>query len=598
MATGGVPASDPDHTECSVCLESMDTKDPRLLTCGHPFCSPCIQKLAANDSITCPICREETKLPNGVVEKLPKYDLIKESSRNCGVCLRHNKQVKVTHKCDQCPVKMICGSCADMHSLLPPLMSHKIKIIKVDESQKADICQVHTQPLDYYCSECQIALCFHCMFIKEHKGHENKITDIEQGVSGLKKVIAGINQELLQSDRILKWNIRCINLEINTMKTSKKELVSLRKLLQHHMTLTVESTQILSEHQQELENQMLTLKEMKRESESLQKDFLGTDEFSKHAYLKEAKEYISKAKSVLKDLQKPVDGFTTAKYIPGDLCGAVGNLQFRFHPAKQFSSEELSLKNPELIKHLKAEGILQLQYPREILSVGDETVILVDEGFNDLQRIDIEGNIVQVYNMEKAIKSAAIERDTLFIACQDKTITIININQSKPRVTYKADVDNIGRVTARGMKVYVSNWTRNGKIYECDNEQTNVCLSDLDNPWYLNCADVNGEPLFIVTEYGKRRINIYDSSWKLVLSIDTRLGSTLKNPRGSVITPGGKVLVADYETSVISEFNMDGIFIRDILKSPAINNPNGILYDSPWLWVTEATPALKLFKVE
>ena len=593
MATGGVPASDPDHTECSVCLESMVTKDPRLLTCGHPFCSPCIQKLASNDSITCPICREKTKLPKGVIKKLPKY-IFKDSSGNCGVCLQHNKQVKITHKCDECPGKMICGSCADMHSLLPPLMLHKIKIIKEDKSQKADICQVHTQPLDYYCSECQIALCFHCMFIKEHKGHENKITDIEQGVSGLKKVIAGIKQELLQSDRILKRKIRYINQEINNMEASNKKLVSLRELLEHHIKLTAESTQILSEHQQELQNQMVTLKEKEMESGSLQKEI---EEFTGQTYLMAATEYLSRAKSVIKDLQKPADGFTTAKYIPGNLRGGVGNLQFKFHATRQFSTEELSLKNLELINEIQA-GVLQVTDPQEILSVGDGTVILVNEGLDDLQRIDIEGNVVQVYSVGKAIQSAAIERDTLFIACQDKTITMVNIDQSKPRVTYKADVDRLERVTARGMKVYVSNLSGNGEIYECDNGQTNVCLSGLESPHYVNCADVNGEPLFIVTEYGKKRIKIYDSSWKVVLSIDTRLGSTLQNPRGCVITPGGKVLVADCDASVISEFNMDGVFIRDILKSPAINRPNGILYDSPWLWVTEATPALKLFKVE
>ena len=598
MATGGVPASDPDHTECSVCLESMVTKDPRLLTCGHSFCSPCIQKLATNDSITCPICREETKLPTGVVEKLPKYGLNKESSGICGVCLQHNKQVKVTHKCDQCPGKMICGSCADMHSLLPPLMSHKIKIIKEDESLKADICQVHTQPLDYYCSECQIALCFHCMFIKEHKGHENKITDTEQGVSVMKKVIEGINQELLQSEIILKKKIRYITQQRNTMETSHKELVSLRKLLEQHMKQTAESTQILSEHQQELENQTLTLKDMERESETLQKEALDIEEFTGNTYLMAATKYLSKAKSVIKDLQKPVDGFTTAKYIPGNLCGDVGNLQFKIHPTRQFSAEELSLKNPELIKDIQAGGTLQIKNPREILSVGDGTVILVNQGLDDLQRIDIEGNVVQVYSIGKAIRSAAIEMDNLFIACQDKTLTIMNIGQSKPRVTYNTDIDDLWCVTARGTKVYVSAWSSNGKIYECDNGQTNICLSELNFPWFMNCADVNGERLFIVTEYGKRRINIYDSSWKLILSIDTRLGSTLKNLRGSFITPGGKVLVADYETSVISEFNMDGIFIRDMLKSPAINKPNGILYDSPWLWVTEATPALKLFRVE
>ena len=59
-------------TECTVCMEQFDEEDrcPRLLACGHTFCHICLTQLldssAKDDALTCPKCRQENPVPNGV----------------------------------------------------------------------------------------------------------------------------------------------------------------------------------------------------------------------------------------------------------------------------------------------------------------------------------------------------------------------------------------------------------------------------------------------------------------------------------------------------------------------------------------------------
>ena len=61
--------------ECPVCCESFDGQDvsPRMLSCGHSFCTSCLERLlATDDKITCPTCRVEVKVPQAGVAGLPK----------------------------------------------------------------------------------------------------------------------------------------------------------------------------------------------------------------------------------------------------------------------------------------------------------------------------------------------------------------------------------------------------------------------------------------------------------------------------------------------------------------------------------------------
>ena len=90
MAT--VAATAADRLQCGVCCERFDegARCPRLLGCGHTFCTHCLERLprdqpaakakarakAAAATISCPSCREPTALPAAGVAALPKNFIV------------------------------------------------------------------------------------------------------------------------------------------------------------------------------------------------------------------------------------------------------------------------------------------------------------------------------------------------------------------------------------------------------------------------------------------------------------------------------------------------------------------------------------------
>lgn len=72
----GSPQDDVEDTECAVCFCAYDNvfKTPKLLACGHTFCLECLARInvtsAELKTLSCPICREVTRLPHG--QDLPR----------------------------------------------------------------------------------------------------------------------------------------------------------------------------------------------------------------------------------------------------------------------------------------------------------------------------------------------------------------------------------------------------------------------------------------------------------------------------------------------------------------------------------------------
>lgn len=88
QSKAGPPEDDMEDTECAVCFCTYDNvfKTPKLLACGHTFCLECLARInvtsAELKTLSCPICREMTKLPHGqdlprlgnnldIIDKLP-----------------------------------------------------------------------------------------------------------------------------------------------------------------------------------------------------------------------------------------------------------------------------------------------------------------------------------------------------------------------------------------------------------------------------------------------------------------------------------------------------------------------------------------------
>ena len=84
--------------QCSVCTECYDDKKkcPRLLSCGHSFCSSCLEKLLHDKTIACPTCRNPIVVPTGVqglIKNFALLDFVKEAHKTGSPhCPEHNDQ--------------------------------------------------------------------------------------------------------------------------------------------------------------------------------------------------------------------------------------------------------------------------------------------------------------------------------------------------------------------------------------------------------------------------------------------------------------------------------------------------------------------------
>ena len=167
MATGGAACVEELYSfelfECSVCLESLINKQPRLLSCGHTFCTPCLQQLPGGNTVHCPKCRSPTRLPPGGVQALPKNTDISKirererelSSRNeyyRQMCRKRN--AKVEFLCTVCPKGQICQGCCNKHKIIPALKSHQIFPMKktqiLQEEKHQEKCKEHGELLEYF----------------------------------------------------------------------------------------------------------------------------------------------------------------------------------------------------------------------------------------------------------------------------------------------------------------------------------------------------------------------------------------------------------------------------------------------------------------
>ena len=164
----------------------MVNKQPRILPCGHTFCTPCIISLVATGtSIVCPKCSGYFRLPVGGVAHIPintdlrkmreREDELAQSGEKCQLCKK--KYAKVEYICSDCPFRLVCQACADRHKKLPVLQSHNIVPLekkRTNEPEDHEKCVKHDQLLEYFCSHCEDALCAVCLFEPTHEDHSDK----------------------------------------------------------------------------------------------------------------------------------------------------------------------------------------------------------------------------------------------------------------------------------------------------------------------------------------------------------------------------------------------------------------------------------------
>ena len=191
--------------ECSLCFELM--QEPKLLSCTHTFCKDCLAKLyqcqRKTDQISCPMCRQTTKLQNGDVSRLQTNVPIKamigdvqSAKRNCTVCEPEAKSIATAY-CQTC-VEYMCNSCLEPHNKFRKNKDHEV--CSVDDINKGKVqvkrfCRDHPQEEKLWvCTTCNCLICFRCRVL-QHSDSNHKLETVTDFQKCMKDQIESLKKK-------------------------------------------------------------------------------------------------------------------------------------------------------------------------------------------------------------------------------------------------------------------------------------------------------------------------------------------------------------------------------------------------------------------
>ena len=172
---------------CSVCYESFEGRNPKLLNCFHAFCCDCIQTIldakvsavgrSGEKILLCPLCNTPTNVPRGDAVSLPTYfhvnaiqTVMKQLTERhyiCDFCQLASSQLDVCSYCLQCTT-VICVTCKPKHDQAHP--RHR-QVSVTAQTIVHLMCHEHNRHVEYFCMNCMKTICDRCR-IKEHLNHE------------------------------------------------------------------------------------------------------------------------------------------------------------------------------------------------------------------------------------------------------------------------------------------------------------------------------------------------------------------------------------------------------------------------------------------
>ena len=174
-------------TRCSICYEHYNdqSKCPRMLSCGHSFCSSCLERLHHGNTIDCPTCRNPVVVPSGVqglsknfalldiVNETPKQNAGSTGLHDCEAC--GDEKHPANFRCLDCKENM-CKTAAQFHTRNKTSRDHQVVTLEELEAnpQLASVsltCQKHNDKFRFFDERCGQVVCRECIAL-EHFGHE------------------------------------------------------------------------------------------------------------------------------------------------------------------------------------------------------------------------------------------------------------------------------------------------------------------------------------------------------------------------------------------------------------------------------------------
>ena len=639
MATGGAAGEEELYSfelfECSICLESLINKQPRLLSCGHTFCTPCLQQLSGGNRVNCPKCRSPTQLPPGGVQDLPKntdigkmrereQELSARSEYYCQMCRK--KDANVEFFCTACPRGQICQGCCHKHKIIPALKSHQIFPVEKTqtEGKHEEKCKQHGDLLEYFCPQCDEAICVTCTCDPQHEQHCGQIVDLKTGLQELKQSMNKLCETFKDSVKKVEICSEFLKQDVDSVKESKKDLSTKCQEMEMVLNQMKKQLKIITEIDQPLVSACqevdIHLEVLRKQLSEIQNSNQATDGnfiqksrecrlncerimFETEEILKRKLKFPENMKQNITMIGEVVQVKTKDVCLKDRVESKVKSVQEfkksvkdpKQGPRNPVINEVEEIDNIQLIREIKPGGTVDMRNPLEVVSVGDGTVILVDKGLKYLKRINTEGIVVRKYQVtvsqQVTYKSACVYGNFLFVATSDNVITKMSLDGSDGSIKYKPEgVRTIDYISAIGDNVILiseSGW--GGRILEY-NTQTNQVIQralGIRSPEKVNVIQDGHHTIVKCILSYKYVVKIYNRAWNLISTID-------KNPEVLTVTPGGKLLLVN--DNRIHEYSQEGRLFRELLDKHKFTKIQDITWSDRYFWVLENDPCcLKIF---
>ena len=307
MATGGVYDELSDMSTCQVCLELVDGRQPRTLSCLHMFCQECLELLlekaevknpSNSGKICCPVCAQITQVPGGSVSNLPMFfyaskvqDVRKEIEKRhvtCRMCKSDTHTADISSYCFSCTY----GHCKDCRVKHDSIYADHTQISLSPSTFNFIICSQHEVHLSHFCMTCAKAICSQCR-VSEH--FEHKVYDLSYDG---KDIHNDLKEFLLSS--------------LKSMKKEMQKLLKLEAKFDEDMTKAMEE---MTQHRDHL------LKQVNDEYKSLCLELNKKQDDIKHD-LRKSKQLVEDARLCIEKLlketeswQEPVKGISEARIL-------------------------------------------------------------------------------------------------------------------------------------------------------------------------------------------------------------------------------------------------------------------------------------------
>ena len=512
-----------EQLKCAICLDTYT--DPKLLQCFHVYCRSCLVKMAktkdeqGNLSVTCPICRQATPVPDNDVSGF-------KSAFHVNNLLE------------------IMKSAPDQMKIAQP--HHKLNKINVL------YCHEHAdKELEFFCESCEEVICYKCA-LRGGKHHEHNYEELS---TSFEKYTGEIASSLEPIENLLAATNNGLTLIgkhhgeiINQQETAEASIYNTIDTL--HLFLNARRTELIEDLHRVAKWRLKNLLDQQEEMTFIKAKLSSCLDFVREGLKTHSKGKALEIKSFtmkqVKDLASEINPDTLNPVLETDITFSALELQEILETCRKFGKvlhqESLDPSRSHVMGTDLKEGVVGKRCSGT-LHVFNSRGEPYEEPIESLQ-CELVSNL-----MKDSRAKARIER--------------IGLNQY--RITYNPVIKGKHQLLVKIRDQHVKNSplpvTVTAPIDQLGSPI--LTISEVKQPWGVK---INKKGEVVVTEFNGHRVSIFSQSGEKLRMFGSH-GSDrgqLKCPRGVAIDGDGNIVVVDSENHRIQKFTDGGIFIAAV----------------------------------